>query len=155
MNSLTFTRLFSSTCSLLRASTSSIPKPTDQIPDVQTFLTKIGRNTVEYQSAFPTWDSLFTATSKDLKSAGVDVPARRYILHQVEKFKRSNDVQPTSKSVKKNGGERKFNQYLAQKRILDRIHTAQQLKQYRKQLKLTQMQYNRFDKIHRDLGHSL
>lgn len=148
-------RYFTTTSSLKRVLPATIPSPTTQIPDVESFLTKIGRNSAEFTSNFPNWNSLFTATSNDLKSAGIDVPTRRYILKQVEYYRRFNNVNPIKKSVKKNGGERKLNQYLAQKRILDRIKTAQQLKIFRKESKNIDKLYEKFDKIHHNLGHTL
>ncbi|BFZ62850.1 telomere length regulation protein [Saitoella coloradoensis] len=45
------------------------------------FLLAIGRNTHELAlPTFPTWESLFTLSASDLKSAGLKPKIRRYIL---------------------------------------------------------------------------
>ncbi|EME39343.1 hypothetical protein DOTSEDRAFT_75151 [Dothistroma septosporum NZE10] len=65
-----------------------IPKPTPFVPDPSAFLTLIGRNTSAHASKFPTWDSLFTMSSAQMKDAGIEPPrARRYILWWRERFR--------------------------------------------------------------------
>lgn len=65
-----------------------IPKPTPFVPDVQTFLSLIGREMSKHAGKFPSWDSLFSLSSAELRDLGLE-PARqrRYLLRQREKFK--------------------------------------------------------------------
>ncbi|KAI5862808.1 IGR protein motif-domain-containing protein [Durotheca rogersii] len=64
-----------------------IPPPTPFVPDVQTFLTLIGRDLVKHAAKFPTWDSLFTLTSVDLAELGIEPPrTRRYLLQWRRRF---------------------------------------------------------------------
>lgn len=65
-----------------------IPKPTPFVPDVQTFLSLIGREMSKHSSKFTSWDSLFSLSSSELRELGIE-PARqrRYLLRQREKFK--------------------------------------------------------------------
>ncbi|KAL4933601.1 mitochondrial 37S ribosomal protein mS41 [Aspergillus undulatus] len=68
---------------------SSVPAPTPFVPDVQTFLTLIGREMSKHSSKFPSWEKLFTFTSSELRDAGIE-PARqrRYLLRKREKFRK-------------------------------------------------------------------
>lgn len=68
--------------------TASVPKPTPFVPDVETFLTLIGRGLSAQASKFKSWNSLFTSTTEDLKELGIE-PARtrRYLLRWREKFR--------------------------------------------------------------------
>lgn len=65
-----------------------VPKPTPFVPDVQTFLSLIGREMSKHASKFTSWDSLFSLSSTELRELGIE-PARqrRYLLRQREKFK--------------------------------------------------------------------
>lgn len=64
------------------------PRPTPFVPDVQTFLTLIGRNLSQHASKIPSWNALFSLTSAELRELGVEPPrARRYLLAWREKFK--------------------------------------------------------------------
>jgi hypothetical protein len=65
-----------------------VPKPIPFVPDVETFLTLIGRGLKQHASKFPSWESLFTLTSDQLRELGVE-PARtrRYLLRWREKFR--------------------------------------------------------------------
>ncbi|KAL1983923.1 hypothetical protein VTN96DRAFT_9776 [Rasamsonia emersonii] len=67
----------------------SVPSPTPFVPDVQTFLTLIGRDMVKHASKFSSWDKLFSLTSAELRDLGIE-PARqrRYLLRWREKFRR-------------------------------------------------------------------
>lgn len=64
-----------------------VPSPTPFVPDVATFLKLIGREMGQYTSKFPTWEALFTLTSKQLRQLGVE-PARqrRYLLAWRNKY---------------------------------------------------------------------
>lgn len=68
---------------------SSIPEPTPFVPDSKTFLTLIGRNLIQHVAKLPTWNSLFSLTSEQLREIGVE-PARtrRYLLWWRDKFKK-------------------------------------------------------------------
>lgn len=58
------------------------------MPDVKTFLFIIGRNMKQHTSKFPSWEALFTLSSKQLRTLGVE-PARdrRYLLRWLQKFR--------------------------------------------------------------------
>lgn len=68
---------------------SSIPEPTPFVPDSKTFLTLIGRNLIQHAAKLPTWNSLFSLTSEQLREVGVE-PARtrRYLLWWRDRFKK-------------------------------------------------------------------
>ncbi|KAI0012857.1 IGR protein motif-domain-containing protein [Xylariaceae sp. FL0662B] len=78
----------------IRASSTStklpaIPSPTPFIPDVQTFLTVIGRGLSQHASKFPTWEALFSLTSDQLRELGIEPPrTRRYLLQWRQRFQR-------------------------------------------------------------------
>lgn len=154
-----------STVALKRCALSKkIPQPTKDIPDVAAFLGHIGRNTGEFSEAFPTWESLFSSSSREMKAAGIDPKPRKYILEQVERFRKAAFVThtPVADAIKeiklypkKNGGERKLNQYLAKKRILDRIELAKSLKQFRISERALQVKYRQFEKLHTTANHTL
>lgn len=64
------------------------PRPTPFVPDVQTFLTLIGRNLSQHASKIPSWNALFSLTSTQLRELGVEPPrARRYLLAWRERFR--------------------------------------------------------------------
>ncbi|EMR69808.1 putative igr protein domain-containing protein [Eutypa lata UCREL1] len=87
---------FSTTSSTPSASAKSsqqpddiIPSPTPFIPDVQTFLTVIGRGLGQHASKFPSWEALFTLTSEQLQELGIEPPrTRRYLLQWRQRFRR-------------------------------------------------------------------
>ncbi|KAI8965686.1 IGR protein motif-domain-containing protein [Daldinia sp. FL1419] len=86
---------FQPSISAIRASSSTttrpvaeIPSPTPFIPDVQTFLTVIGRGLSQHASKFPTWEALFSLTSDQLRELGVEPPrTRRYLLQWRQRFR--------------------------------------------------------------------
>lgn len=90
-----------------------VPKPSEKIPDVATFLKTIGRNTEEYAETVyeNKWENLFLYKLKELKSKNMPIDTRRYIMSQVEKFRQGEFELLTEikNGVKKNGGERKAN----------------------------------------------
>ena len=65
-----------------------IPPPTPFVPDSKTFLTLIGRNLLQHAAKIPSWHSLFTLQSSELRDLGVE-PARtrRYLLWWRDRFK--------------------------------------------------------------------
>lgn len=66
-----------------------IPPPTPFVPNVQTFLTLIGRGLGQHASKFPTWESLFSLTSEQLRELGIEPPrTRRYLLQWRQRFRR-------------------------------------------------------------------
>ena len=69
--------------------TSQIPPPTPFVPDAKTFLTLIGRGLSQHAAKIPTWQSLFSLTSAQLRELGVE-PARnrRYLLWWRDKFRK-------------------------------------------------------------------
>ncbi|KAL4781154.1 IGR protein motif-domain-containing protein [Aspergillus varians] len=70
------------------APASSVPSPTPFVPDVETFLTLIGRDMLKHASKLPSWEKLFTLSSSELRDAGIE-PARqrRYLLRKRDKFR--------------------------------------------------------------------
>jgi len=65
-----------------------IPSPIPLVPDVQTFLTVIGRGLKQHVAKIPTWEALFTLTSPQLKELGIEpVRTRRYLLRWRQKFR--------------------------------------------------------------------
>lgn len=99
------------------STTRSVPKPTPKIPDVETFLKKVGRDCIEFKDTYENkWDNLFQWDGPILKEKGVPVPQRKYILSQVEKYRTNGDE--SVKEIKKGkksffGGERKRKEFKA------------------------------------------
>lgn len=66
----------------------AIPQPRPFVPDVTTFLTLIGRGLNKHASKFPSWESLFSLTSPQLKEIGVEPPRnRRYLLRWMQRYR--------------------------------------------------------------------
>ncbi|KYK56832.1 hypothetical protein DCS_03838 [Drechmeria coniospora] len=66
----------------------AIPQPRPFVPDVQTFLTLIGRGLNKHASKFPSWESLFSLTSPQLKEVGIEPPRnRRYLLQWMQRYR--------------------------------------------------------------------
>lgn len=99
--------LFGSKSAARLVSTRASMKPTSEVPDVETFLTKIGRNMVQHKEQFESWDSLVQATSTELKNKGIDTRDRRYLLGWLEKFSRNVPLEEIRRGKKLWGGERK------------------------------------------------
>lgn len=68
-----------------------VPSPTPFVPDVQTFLTLIGRQMSKHASKIPSWEKLFSLTSPELRELGLE-PARqrRYLIRKREKFRKGD-----------------------------------------------------------------
>ncbi|PSK55187.1 hypothetical protein B9Z65_2576 [Elsinoe australis] len=65
-----------------------VPEPTPFVPDAPTFLTLIGRNMINHSSKIPSWESLFSLSSEQLRSSGVEpARSRRYLLRWRQKFR--------------------------------------------------------------------
>lgn len=117
-------RLFTTSSLLLRSQPSKrIPSPTQDIPDVQTFLNRIGRKCDELTDTFENkWENLFTWEGSTLKDKGVSVQQRKYILHQVERMRQSQPVVELKQGKKSFfGGERKRRENVAKWRAQQRI----------------------------------
>ncbi|TAQ85856.1 hypothetical protein B7494_g5811 [Chlorociboria aeruginascens] len=71
-----------------RVKAAPIPQPTPFVPNLQTFLTLIGRNLSQHASKIPSWNALFSMTSAQFRESGIDPPrSRRYLLRWREKFR--------------------------------------------------------------------
>ncbi|AQZ16501.1 FYV4 (YHR059W) [Zygosaccharomyces parabailii] len=117
-------RLVSTTTALLRSHSAAkkIPSPTLDIPDVKTFLTRIGRKCEELTDVYENnWENLFTWDGKSLKDKGVSVQQRRYILHQVEMMRQHKPVEEIKLGKKSFfGGERSQRENIAKWRTEQR-----------------------------------
>lgn len=102
--------------------TKTIPKCTEQIPDVKAFLTRIGRKCDEHTELYENkWDNLFKWDSGVLKAKGIPVQQRKYILHQVERMRNNRPVVEIKKGKKSFfGGERKRKETIAKWRAEQR-----------------------------------
>lgn len=125
-----------------------IPKPTTQIPDVAAFLNQAGRNLAEHAEIFPTWEALFQSNGSSLKQAGIDVQSRRYLLKQLEHYRQSGTLGVYTPGVKLNGGERKFNEFIGKKRVLDRIKLQQSQKMFKKEDNLMRVKESKWAKLY-------
>lgn len=88
-----------------------VPHPNDNVPDVETFLKKIGRQCEQHASKFESWEQLFNARSEELKDLGIE-PARtrRYIVRWRETFRRTEgavELYEQKQGRKIDGGERR------------------------------------------------
>lgn len=84
----------------------NIKPPTAEVPDVSSFLTKIGRSMDQHAEHFENWESLIGTDGKKLKALGIDTRDRRYILAWVEKFKQGVPLEECKRGKKQWGGER-------------------------------------------------
>ncbi|KAI1434630.1 IGR protein motif-domain-containing protein [Xylaria sp. CBS 124048] len=65
-----------------------VPPPIPLVPDVETFLTIIGRGLKQHAAKIPDWETLFTLTSEQLRELGVEPPrSRRYLIRWRERFR--------------------------------------------------------------------
>lgn len=65
-----------------------VPAPTPFVPDVETFLTLIGRGLSQHASKFDSWNTLFTLTSPELKELGIEpARSRKYLLRWRQRFR--------------------------------------------------------------------
>ena len=75
-------------CMHQRVKAPKVPRATPFVPNVQTFLTLIGRNLSQHASKIQSWKALFSLTSEQFKELGVEPPrSRRYLLRWREKFR--------------------------------------------------------------------
>lgn len=114
-------RSFTYSSQLLKTNTSTRTK--ENVHDLETFFTLIGRNTIEHLDTFEGDLNKFLGTSsKQMKNLGIDVSTRRYMLRWINKFE--NDLEPLrehKRGKKKNGGERNARTVIAKRRALERI----------------------------------
>jgi len=67
----------------------TVPAPIPLVPDVPTFLKVLGRGLSQYADKFPSWDSLFTLSSTQMKELGIEPPrTRRYLLTWLDRYRR-------------------------------------------------------------------
>ncbi|RDA90572.1 hypothetical protein CP533_2594 [Ophiocordyceps camponoti-saundersi (nom. inval.)] len=77
-----------------RTASPEIPKPRPFVPNVETFLTLIGRGLKKHASKFPSWESLFALAPPDLRTIGIEPPRlRRYLIRWIQKY-RVGDLGP-------------------------------------------------------------
>ena len=68
-----------------------VPEPTPFVPDVRTFLMLIGRGLSQHAAKFPSWESLFSLSSEQLRELGIEPPrTRRYLLQWRQRFRRGH-----------------------------------------------------------------
>ncbi|CEJ57542.1 hypothetical protein PMG11_06232 [Penicillium brasilianum] len=73
---------------LSRKAAPSVPTPTPFVPDVQTFLTLIGREMSKHASKISSWEQLFSSNSDQLRQLGIEnARQRRYLMRKREKFR--------------------------------------------------------------------
>lgn len=125
---ISYTRAFHITPALLRTNHSTRTK--ENVHDLQTFLTLIGRNTIEHADSFENDLNKFLETSSDeMKNMGIDTRTRRYLLRW--KYKFINDLEPLrehKRGKKKNGGERKAKTVIAKRKALERLEEKERAK---------------------------
>lgn len=119
-------RFFSSSMMAFKTNTSTRTK--ENVHDLETFFSLIGRNTIEHLDLFEgDLQKFLDTSSRQMKSMGIDVSTRRYMLRWKNKF--VNDLEPLREHVrgkKRNGGERKAKEVLAKRRALKRIEEKEQ-----------------------------
>ncbi|CAK7901574.1 protein Fyv4p, mitochondrial [[Candida] anglica] len=122
-------RQFSMSPICLKTNTSTRTK--ENVHDLETFLTLIGRNCVEHVELFDNDLQKFLGTkSAEMKKLGLDIQTRKYMLRWINKF--VNDLEPLREHVKgkkKNGGERKAREVLAKRNAAKRSEEAQKYKE--------------------------
>ncbi|KAL0633434.1 telomere length regulation protein [Maublancomyces gigas] len=97
-----------------------IPSATKAIPDVPTFLKRIGRNTIQHEPKFTSWEQFFALTSTQMRELGIEPTRnRRYILHWREAFRMANGelkLKEHKRGKKIDGGERRQKEVRAKRR---------------------------------------
>lgn len=127
----------------------NIPKSSKEVPDVNTFLKKIGRGATENAETFENdWKKFFTMNSRKMKEEGIDTKLRRYILDWREKYAQGIPLDEIKLPVKKHGGERRKRIYAAEKKVKERIAAAQLRKAYRKKANLERIQKLKWENLH-------
>ncbi|KAL2760587.1 hypothetical protein ACRALDRAFT_1078755 [Sodiomyces alcalophilus JCM 7366] len=66
-----------------------LPSPIPIVPDVPTFLKVIGRGLSQYADKIPSWESLFSLSSTQMRELGIEPPrTRRYLLNWLERYRK-------------------------------------------------------------------
>lgn len=114
-------RTFSS--SLVAAKTNTSTRNRSNVDDLETFFSLIGRNTVEHLDLFEgNLQKFLDTSSREMKTMGIDVSTRRYMLRWKHKFVNDlENLREHKKGVKRNGGERKAKTVLAKRKALERL----------------------------------
>ncbi|KAL1575104.1 protein FYV4, mitochondrial [Candida albicans P57072] len=103
--------------------TNTSTRTKENVHDLTTFLTLIGRNSIEYKDLFEDdLNKFLSTTSAQMKNMGIDTRARRYLLRWRHKF--LNDLEPLREhklGKKRNGGERKAKTVIAKRQALERL----------------------------------
>lgn len=94
---------------VIKTTVRTVPAPTTEIPSVEAFLNRIGRKCGELNETFESkWENLFEWDSKIMKEKGIPIQQRKYILRQVERLRKGEDVREIPEGKKSYfGGERK------------------------------------------------
>ncbi|KAG7832761.1 hypothetical protein KL943_004702 [Ogataea angusta] len=116
------------------------PEPTEKVPDVSTFLQKIGRGVSEYTETFENdWQKFWELGSSGMKEQGLEPRARKYILDWQERYRKGAELHEIPRGEKLHGGERKRRIYLAEKRLKE----ARELAQLKRKFKIQSNQEKR------------
>lgn len=126
---LSFNGYFHSSATFHKTNTSTRTK--DNVHDLETFLTLIGRNCIEHLELFEgDLNKFLTTGSKQMKDMGIDTRTRRYLLRWKHKF--VNNLEPLRehpRGKKKNGGERKAKLVKAKRAALKRLEERESFQQ--------------------------
>ena len=72
----------------VRRQPTAIPPPIPLVPDVPTFLKVIGRDLKQHAEKFPSWESLFSLTSPQLRELGIEpARSRKYLLRWLQRYR--------------------------------------------------------------------
>ncbi|EEB05066.1 fungal protein [Schizosaccharomyces japonicus yFS275] len=70
-----------------------IPPPRPDIKNVQQFLRRIGRNVHDkVNDKIDTWEKLFSMTTGEMKTVGIDARTRRYIARQRQNYRLGYEI---------------------------------------------------------------
>ncbi|ODQ67304.1 hypothetical protein NADFUDRAFT_40470 [Nadsonia fulvescens var. elongata DSM 6958] len=100
-------RAFTTSSIVFKGGLTSVPQPTSEYPDFETFLRKIGRDAHDTADTFESWDHFMTITSAEMKEKGIDTRLRRYIIDNRFKFSQGETPKEIKRGKKSWGGERK------------------------------------------------
>ncbi|KAK6881137.1 Small ribosomal subunit protein mS41 [Candida tropicalis] len=127
--SISTIQFFSTSSINHRVNTSTATK--ENVQDLETFLTLIGRNCIEFKDSFENDLNKFLETSsEEMKEMGIDTKTRRYLLRWRHKF--VNDLEPLrvhKQGKKKNGGERNSKTVIAKRKALERLEEKERFAQ--------------------------
>ncbi|KAG7895421.1 hypothetical protein KL925_000131 [Ogataea polymorpha] len=125
------------------------PEPTEKVPDVSTFLQKIGRGVSEYTDTFENdWQKFWDLGSSGMKKEGLEPRARKYILDWQERYRKGAELHEIPRGEKLHGGERKRRIYLAEKRLKEARELAQLKRRFKIQSNEERRKRERFERLH-------